>query len=173
MGDTMAIFVGIWESDTPEPKHRPQPTEDLRLPPEVVDAYDKSMGQLRAALMNGAGGEDIEDGHSLSQYEPMREQQERYLDYSEEYFLELVDVLRESKHDHERAVAAAVLAYVEDKSEVIEELVYAASDPHGTVRNNATRALSILGRVCLRQSRTGSRSRSQAVPGPARFTGLD
>ena len=144
MGDTMALFVGIEETEPGPSKLRPRPTRDIRLPPEVVDAYDRAMGQLEAALLSGQGREDTADGHSLSHYAPMREQQERFLDYSEEYFLELIEVLRESKFDHERAVAATVLAYVEDKSEVIEELQYAANDIDSTVRNNATRALSIL-----------------------------
>ena len=144
MGDTMAIFIGVQEAGAKSTATRPRPTEDIRLPQEVVETYDRVMSLLGEALRAGQGMEDTEDGHSLSHYPPMREQEMLFLDYSEEYFLELVDVLHQSKYDHERAVAACVLAYAEDKSEVIPDLQIASSDADSTVRNNATRALSLL-----------------------------
>jgi hypothetical protein len=143
-GKSYSLFVGVQEEGAHAMKWRAAPTGEQKLPVEVTRAYDQVMQLLVEALQKGQGGEDREAGHSLMKYPKAREVQELYLEYAEVYFLELVEVLRESADPHQRAVAATVLAYAEDKTEIVGELVWAATDPSSVVRNNAVRALSIL-----------------------------
>ena len=50
-------------------------------------------------------------------------------------------VLRQSNDGEQRAIAATIIAYTQDKREVISDLKYAMQDPFENVRNNAIRAL--------------------------------
>ncbi len=141
----MGLFVGILEHEVPQPVYRVEPQGEVELPLELVETYDRVMEMQYQAMVGGKGGvEDRSQGHSLSTYEPVREEQMRFLDYSEEYFLELVEVLRESGNAHHRSVAAHTLAYVQDKAEVVPELMHAVLDPDSGVRNNAVRALGVM-----------------------------
>ena len=70
--------------------------------------------------------------------------QERYLVYAEEYRAILTEVLHDSADAEHRAAAAWVLGYAADKAEVVGDLERAALDPHGNVRNDATRALAVI-----------------------------
>ena len=54
------------------------------------------------------------------------------------------EVLRASGSAEDRVAAAWLLGYAPDKKLIATDLVAAARDPNGSVRNNATRALGII-----------------------------
>ncbi len=67
--------------------------------------------------------------------------QQRFLIYAERDLDLLREVLRTSSDPEHRSLAAQVIGYAPDKREVIDDLVFAVTDPDNSVRNSATRAL--------------------------------
>ena len=74
----------------------------------------------------------------------MRAAQEKFIELSRDHVELLREVLASSRYDEDRAVAAHVIAYVQDKAAVLPDLLQAASDADSTVRNNAIRAIGVL-----------------------------
>ena len=140
----LALFIGIREVGQAVPTFRDAPTSDLKLQDKLVEQYDQTMEMLIPAIKSGKAGEDKSAGHSLSEYEPMRELQEQFVAIADEEFEMLTRVLRKSSDTDSRVAAACILAYASDKNRVVEELTYASRDPDSGVRNNAVRALSVL-----------------------------
>jgi len=139
------LFVGIVEpSSPPPPPTRPRPDEETRLPPEFGQAYAEFLEALLPAVEAGRGGEDRSEGHALSEDPAMRAAQEKFIELSRDHVELLREVLASSRYDEDRAVAAHVIAYVQDKAAVLPDLLHAASDADSTVRNNAIRAIGVL-----------------------------
>jgi len=139
------LYVGIAEQPGTGVAYRPTLAGDVELPPEVL-AVDEA---LSAALMNaiaaGNAGEDRSQGHSLAHDPAMRAQQERLLRFAREDPELYARVLRESANAKHRAIAATVVGYAADKAWAARELEAAAFDADGGVRNNAVRALALIG----------------------------
>src|SRR5262249_9781383 len=70
--------------------------------------------------------------------------QEKLVALADRHRDRLRGVLRDASDPAERAMAVEVLAYMSDKTQVIADLVDAASDPDPVVRNNALRALAVM-----------------------------
>ncbi len=140
----MLVFVGVEEGEARAPAYRPTPTGDVRLPADVVAAYDAFTQGLIEAVRTGQAGEDRSQGHALSVHPGMRAAQEQFLVFAERDRALLIEVLNGSSDPQHRGIAAHVLGYVADKPAVIDELIGAAFDSHELVRNNAVRALAVM-----------------------------
>jgi hypothetical protein len=143
------IFVGVQERAGAVATYRDAPTGKVRLPADIVASYEEWNSHLIEAIENGIGAEDHSQGHALSVYPPVRAQQDRFIVFAKEQEKILVDVLRHSSDGQHRAIAAHVLGYARDKRKVTKILTPAAADPDGVVRNNATRAIGVIGAYAL------------------------
>jgi hypothetical protein len=137
------IFVGIQEEGAAVMRFRAAPQGTARLAADVVKAGDEFSKAALAAVLRGDAAEDRWQGHALAHDPGMRAIQEHFISYADRDLPNLRGVLRESSDSEHRALAAQVLGYVADKQAVIDDLVYAMSDPSEDVRNNAMRALLV------------------------------
>lgn len=99
---------------------------------------------MSAALLRGAGDEDVSQGHSLMKDPTARAVQERFIAFAARDLPRLRAVLRDCADPQHRALAAQVMAYAADKKAIVADLVAAAGDPSSEVRNNAVRALTLI-----------------------------
>jgi hypothetical protein len=143
-GGTM-LYVGIREEGTPAATYRDAPTGAVRLPDDIVAAGAAFEAALTSAVQRGAGQEDGSEGYSLSQDSAMRAVQERFIAFAVEHADALRTVLLTSADAEHRALATQVIAYAPDRRAVARDLLHAVGDPDDEVRNNAVRALAILG----------------------------
>lgn len=137
------VYVGIQERGAPAMRLRAEQRGKARLADDVVAAADEFSKALGVAVLRGEANEDRSQGHSLSADPATRAIQERFLVYAKRDLPQLRLVLRSSSDAAQRALAAQVLGYASDKQAVVDDLVYAMSDPSENVRNNAMRALLV------------------------------
>jgi hypothetical protein len=137
------VYVGIQEGGATLMRFRSAPEGTARFPIDVVRAGDDFSSALAVAVQRGDAGEDRSEGHALAHDPAMRAIQERFITYARRDRPTLGEVLRQSSDSAERALAAQVLGYVTDKETIVDDLVYAMSDPSDEVRNNAMRALLV------------------------------
>ncbi|HEY1112071.1 MAG TPA: hypothetical protein VGE66_00860 [Chitinophagaceae bacterium] len=139
-----SLYIGIAESDSNSLQYRPAPKQNVRLPDEIISAYRNFNQQVRIAALKGEASEEYVNGYSLLTYAAARNEQANFMVFAQQKFQELAKVLKYSKDAEHRAAAAQVIAYASDKRKVAEHLLYAIKDADENVRNNATRAVSIL-----------------------------
>lgn len=144
MPGNAVVLVGIQEAGAPELALREAPTGDARLTDEMLAAYTEIGEQLYAGIMSGEGGEEIVDGYSFGKYVPMAAAERRLMQLALAKPELVIQVLAESGDAEHRAAAAKALSYLADKRVVVRQLSQAMLDADSGVRNNATRALSIL-----------------------------
>lgn len=137
------LFVGIQEEGSSVMSVRPAPLGSARLPADVVQAGEGYAQAMISAATRGDTSEDRSEGHALNHDPAMRAIQERFIGFARRDSTLLRNVLRDSSDDKHRALAAEVLGYVGDKQAVVDDLVYAMSDPYEEVRNNAMRTLLV------------------------------
>jgi len=142
--NVVVLHVGVEETPIPGLEYHPTPTGNAVLPREILETAEEIFTASFAAVRSGPSPEDYLEGHALSRNPEIREIQERYLLYVEQYREQLLEVLHNSGDEEQRAIAATVIGYASDKQSIIPELEYAVLDPSGGVRNNATRALIVL-----------------------------
>ena len=139
-----SLFIGIEETGAERPELRARPEEDLRLPPEFARIYHEEQARGEAAAQEGRAGDDWSQGHSLSEDPDVRALQLKFVELSGKHLQTLRRVLALSRHDEDRRVAAAAIAYAADKKAILPDLVQAARDPDEDVRNNAMRAIAVM-----------------------------
>ncbi len=150
------FYVGVQQDDDAFELRAP-PQADLMLPAEVVDTYRRFGEAVLPAVLKGDASEDMSAGHSLMTNPEARVHQEQFIVFAERYPEILRRVLRTSADPEQRAIAAHVLGYVSDKQAVVVDLLYAAQDPDGGVRNNAVRALGAIGILANAEPELGIR----------------
>jgi len=138
------LFIGLQGKSSKAFAYNPAPTGSIRLPTEALDLYDQAMAALSDAVARGDNGEDDSQGYMLA-----NDPKERALDLKmREYALHHEDLIRQvlksSSDVHSREVASDLLGYAQQSQGQIDNLVAASRDPDWGVRNNATRALSVL-----------------------------
>jgi hypothetical protein len=135
-------FVGT--SDLSKPVIKSNKTANIKLPVEIVQAYDSLMNLIMEAIQSGQGSENDSEGHAFLDYQPARKIQQRFITYAVQHTNILSQVIRGSKYPHQREVAATVIAYHPDKKVIIADLLAGVEDDNGGVRNDAIRALGII-----------------------------
>ena len=138
------LFIGIGETDQYILKYRHSPQQNIHLPVEMIEAYDNFNNLLEDAIRSGKSGEDDSHGYSLINYDPARKEQLKFINFANQNASLLINVLKNSKYSKDRAAAAQIIAYSDNKKIVLKNLLYASNDPDDEVRNNSTRALGIL-----------------------------
>jgi hypothetical protein len=142
----MILFVGIEEKGAPHFDVREAPDGELQLPEDVQTTYRRFLEATR----RGQSGEDLTQGHALSSNPDAREIQQQFVPIVKTYLPELRHVLRDSGDEEQRAIAAYVIGYAENKKMIVDDLQFALKDADAGVRFNAARglkALAVLARV--------------------------
>jgi hypothetical protein len=135
------IFIGLSGKTI---LYNSRPAGTARLPKNLLDLYERYMNALSEAARKGAAAEDDSKGYALSAYPPLRSTQLEMREYAVEHGTSLRRVLETSSDDQHRVVAAQMLGYARQSRSQLASLAHASRDSDGTVRNNATRALSVL-----------------------------
>ncbi|WP_332737560.1 HEAT repeat domain-containing protein [Flavihumibacter sp.] len=139
-----SIYIGIAETGANLLTYRSAPKHDLRLSDDIMQSYRNFHEQVKEGAKKGEVSEEYVKGYSLLTYSAARKEQSNFIGFAKQKYPELDKVLKHSKYAEHRAAAAQVIAYCADKKKVAESLLYAINDPDEDVRNNATRAISIL-----------------------------
>lgn len=140
-------YVGLEQRGAVTQSFRTTPDGAARLPADVVKAGEDFSSAHVAAVQRGDAGEDRSRGHALNHDPATRAVQDRFVAYARRDPAALRQVLRTSSEPAHRALAAQVIAYAADKAAIVDDLVDAMNDPDQTVRNNALRALWVLGEM--------------------------
>ncbi|HET9406278.1 MAG TPA: conjugal transfer protein TraD [Candidatus Sulfotelmatobacter sp.] len=141
---TNFLFVGLQGKSSRAFAYNSAPTGSVRMPPEALDLYDRTMATLTEAIQSGDPGEDDSQGYALSTYPKLRDLDLKIREYALHHDVTVREVLKSSSDAKSREVAAHFLGYAQQSQQQIEGLVAASRDPDSGVRNNATRALSVL-----------------------------
>lgn len=138
------LFIGVAESDSAVYSLRKAPNLKIKLPNAYTKAYQLFSQRHNKAVISGEATDDWSQGYAMMEYAPARRIQEKFLRWANADFDGIKKVMRSSAFHNQRAAAAHILSYHDDKSKVIPELIYALRDEDDEVRNNAGRALSDL-----------------------------
>jgi hypothetical protein len=138
------LYIGIEERGANAFSYRTAPTEEVAIPADVDEAYDKFIHAVNSAARAGVTGEDLTQGHSLMADATARAIQTGFVDLAETHGEALREVLRRSGDPERRAIAAYVLGYAKNKKSAHDDLQFALQDPDMTVRANALRGLAAL-----------------------------
>jgi hypothetical protein len=139
----LMLFVGISEVARPA-LSADRYIHDVSLPDRIIVSYDSLMTRTFEAVEKGSSEEDNSDGHALLKYAPAIKYQQEQLLFANQQIELLREVLKNSRFEKHREVAAWIIAYHTDKKAILRDLQAAAEDPDEGVRNNAVRALGIL-----------------------------
>ncbi len=135
------LYVGIEEKGSPHFELRDPPDAEIALPEEVTAAYRRFMEAFSAAVRRGETEEDLTQGHSRMRDQNSRAVQDMFPGLAARHLEELRNVLRNSGDEDQRATAAYIIAYLDDKKEVIDDVQFALKDSDARVRQNAAHAL--------------------------------
>ncbi|HEY6400109.1 MAG TPA: HEAT repeat domain-containing protein [Blastocatellia bacterium] len=138
------LYVGIRRKGEPSIEFRAAPQSKVRLPENVIQAGKDYQKAMQDSALKGDPGEDNSYGHALSKDPATRAVQERFIRFAAQDLKFFRDVLRNSADAEHRALAAQIIAYTENKQEIVNDLVEAMKDPVEAVRNNAMRALWVM-----------------------------
>src|SRR5688572_378107 len=139
------IFIGLPGASIKQTKFNPVPQGNTRLPPEIVQLYDQTMDAASASVLKGDAREDDSKGYALSISDrTLRAKQLAVRAYAVRHEQLIRAVLNSSSEAKQRIVAAYLLGYARQSPTQIRYLVRASHDADEIVRNNATRALSVL-----------------------------
>jgi hypothetical protein len=138
------VYIGIREAGRSGVSFHAAPSSDVVLPDEIVDTYCEFDLANRESFRRGNFSGDDSNGYALFGDEATRAVQKRFVPLAEQHYDRLVEVLRTAKNAKQRAMAAWVLGYADDKTKASTELDAAARDPDRVVRNNAMRALGVI-----------------------------
>jgi hypothetical protein len=116
------------------------------FPPQIKELYQQTMDALSASVLQGNAREDRSKGYALSiNDQGLRAKQLAVRAYAFQHESLIRAVLDSSRDARQRIVAAYLLGYARQSRQQIAYLVRASHDADETVRNNATRALGVLG----------------------------
>jgi hypothetical protein len=110
---------------------------------------------VRAAGRSGHPAEDLTRGHSLMNDPAVRGVQLSFVELANTHLEQLRSVIRGSEDPEQRAIAAYVIAYADNKASVVNDVQYAIQDIDDTVRSNAVRALAGLSVLAAKDPKSG------------------
>ncbi|MEO8099876.1 MAG: HEAT repeat domain-containing protein [Acidobacteriota bacterium] len=140
----MVLYVGIEERGAKRYETRPAPGGASMLADEVLAAYRGFEQAAHAAELAGKTEEDLSKGYPLMTFPAARAAQLRFPALVGANLDGLREVLRESNDEYHRAIAASLLPYAPNKSEIVEDLHEALTDSDAGVRGKAIRGLTAL-----------------------------
>jgi hypothetical protein len=138
----LIIYIGLSRKPI---RYNTQPKGIAQLPGNGITLYDRFAKALDEAMLKGVSAEDHSKGYALSEYQPLRAIQLEMRAYAVNHETGLRTVLKNSREDRQRAAAAHLLGYARQSESQIAALVYASRDSNSGVRNNAIRALLVMG----------------------------
>jgi hypothetical protein len=141
----LLVYIGLGGSSS-----RPMPTASSpqgseHLAATALKLYDRQMSALESAVRRGASGEDDSKGYALNTDPALRQIELSIHNYAMTREAEFERVLRNAADPQQRRVASEFPGYVPRSSMQIKALTEAVNDSDEVVRNNAVRALSVLG----------------------------
>lgn len=161
------LYVGV-DDQAPQP-YRSAPAGEIKLDQFILHTYNQYNDHLREAVLAGQATENDEQGHVLLDYPPLKPFQDSLIAYSAAQLPLLKKVISESRFAEHRRAASWIIAFAKNKRDITSDLLLASDDADEAVRNNATRALGVLGRyanqhpaegITIREDRFISRLRS-------------
>jgi hypothetical protein len=138
----LIVYIGLSRKPI---SYNTRPKGIAQLPGNGITLYARFAKALDEAILKGAAAEDHSKGYALSVYQPLRAIQLEMRAYAVIHETGLRTVLKTSREDQQRAAAAHLLGYARQSKSQIAALVYASRDSNSGVRNNAIRALFVLG----------------------------
>jgi hypothetical protein len=141
------IFVGLPGSSSKSFPKNPEPRGTARLSNEIVILNDRLDQALRAAVQKGgdAPREDDSAGYALVHDPAARALQLQLREYALAHENELLRVLESCSDARQRRIAASAVGYQSKSSQQVAALVKASRDTDEGVRDEAIRALGVLG----------------------------
>jgi hypothetical protein len=140
------IYVGLPGASIKHTKFNPVPKGKTHFPPHITELYEQTMDALSASVLQGNAREDRSKGYALSiNDQGLRAKQLAVRAYALQHESLIRAVLDSSRDARQRIVAAYLLGYTRQSRQQIAYLVRASHDADDTVRNNASRALGVLG----------------------------
>jgi hypothetical protein len=141
----LVVYIGIEENGYEGMKFENAPNGNAFLSADILSANEKVEHAFISATARGQFSEDDSQGFYLAKDDPdLRAAQEHLIPLAKEHWDELVNVLHNARNSKQRAIAALVIAYADNKKQIVEELAPMARDPDPLVRNNSIRAISII-----------------------------
>jgi hypothetical protein len=141
----MILYVGIEEREAPHMEFHPAPSQNVELPPDLMEIYQDFLERAKDASRYGTPPEDLTNGYSLMTDFESRADQIQMQNMVEDSFAQIHDVIRNSGDEEQRAAAAYVLQYSKRAPRVtkqmIDDLQFALSDNSEVVRSTAMRSL--------------------------------
>lgn len=135
------IFIGLGGVEV-QPSPAPTGTEILSQP--LLDLYNELFLGLFSSISRGNALEEHSTGYALSKDPELRAIQLRMRETALRHEQELYTIAAQSAAATSRAAAVHFLGYAQRSPRQISALGSAARDADQNVRNNATRALSVL-----------------------------
>lgn len=155
------LYVGVQEKNTTCMTFSAAPQGSVRLADDVVRAGNDFQAAWEKAIISGDAAEDDSKGYALNHNAAVRAVELRFVTLARLHLANLRDVLQHSADAEQRALAAQVLGYAEDRQSVTGNLIAATRDPSSNVRNNATRALMVFARYSRTPAGAGLHISSQ------------
>jgi hypothetical protein len=139
------VYIGLPGESYQAITFNPPPTGNVRFPKDAVKLQQQMDDALEHAVMHGHATEDESEGYALANDPRARKAQLAIRDYALQHEAVIFQVLTSSSDAEQRAIAAQLLGYGRQFDEQVDALVHASLDADDDVRNNAARALWVLG----------------------------
>ena len=138
------VYIGVEERDSSHFEFRPLPTGTETLPAELLDTYRTFLRVFEEGVRAGNTGEDLSQGHRLSENPAARSYQEQFVALADENLSTLRQVLLGAEDAEQRAAAAYLIGYASGKALVVNDLQLAMQDADESVRANAMQSLGAI-----------------------------
>ncbi|HET6841433.1 MAG TPA: HEAT repeat domain-containing protein [Candidatus Angelobacter sp.] len=138
------LYIGLAGKSYKPLVFNPVPQGTARLPDAAIKLEREFEDALENAVKRGDSGEDDSQGYALNHDPEMRARELAIREFALKNEELLCQVLATSRDAEHRQTAAEFLGYAAQSQKQIDALVEASRDGDDGVRNNATRALSVL-----------------------------
>jgi len=139
------VYIGLPGESYQAVSFNPTPTGSVRFPKDAVKLRQQMDDALTKSVMNGHATEDESEGYALTNDPKARRAELAVRDYALQHEALIFQVMTSSSDARHRAIAAQMLGYGRQSDEQIDALVHASLDADDDVRNDAVRALWVLG----------------------------
>jgi hypothetical protein len=139
------VYIGLPGESYAALAFNPTPAGTTRFPKGVVGLRQRWEDAWSTAVIQGHATEDESEGYALAGDPRTRKEQLAMRDYALHNEALVLRVLASSSDARHRAIAAQLLGYGPQSEDQIDALVQASLDADDDVRNDAVRALWVLG----------------------------